>query len=246
MRYAVSFFVGGVGLLVALFIFGVGLPWQTITWGRIITSQPNTITVVGTAERQETNQLASFSAGVEAANLDKQVALTQVQQLMDTLIADVKLAGIPEADIKTQNVSVWQSQDPVPAINGRVSTKPGEWRVNNTIEVTVRDATKTEQIQQVLNNSGATNVYGPSYRTDDSQTGEDLLAMAVANAREKADQVAAAQGMKVVKVLNITEGGSTGGVVVPYAMEAKGMGGGPILPGTSTISSSAVVVFEIR
>jgi uncharacterized protein len=247
MKQVANYFLAGLALLVVLFIMGVGLPWNTITWGQIITKQPNTITVVGTAEKQEANQLASFSAGVEAANLDKAIALNQVQQQMESLIADLKEAGIPEADIKTQNVSVWQSQDQVPMPNGRASTKPGEWRVNNTVEVTVRDATQTEQIQQVLNNSGATNVYGPSYRTDESQNGDDLLALAVANARSKAEAVAQAQNMKIVRVVSVNEGGSTGGIM-PMAMDAKGLGGGggPILPGTSTISSSAIVVFEVR
>lgn len=245
MRQALHYFAAGLGVIVVLFILGIGLPWANISWGRIIFDSPRTITVTGSAQREEANQLASFSAGVEAANLDKQAALTAVQQQMEKLVADLKAANIPQADIKTSNVSVWQSQDPVPMDNGRTSTKPGEWRVNNTIEVIVRDVKMTEKVLQILNSSGATNVYGPNYRADETQKGNDLLAKAVEDARAKADAVAAAQNVSVVRVLSITEGSAAGGVF-PMALKDGAGGGGPVLPGTSTISTSATVVFEVK
>ncbi len=247
MKQALNFFAGGLGLFIVLFILGMGLPWREISWGRMTFDPPRTITVTGTAQREEANQLASFSAGVEATNLDKQIALTAVQEQMEKLISDLKTAGVPEADIKTQNVSVWQSQDPVPMNNGRTSTKPGEWRVNNTIDVTIRDVAMTEKVQQILNASGATNVYGPNYRADDSQTGDDLLAEAVEKARAKAEAIASARNMRLVKIISIVEGGTNGGMI-PYAAMEKGAGGGggPVLPGTSTVGASATVVFEVR
>lgn len=220
------------------------LPLDNFEWGSLNLGVDRTIAVTGMAQRQEQNQLASFSAGVEAVNVTKETAITEVNQKMEEIITSLKAFGIAEADIQTQSMSVYQDQESYYE-NGAQRYRPGQWRVSNTVEVTVREVDSVSQINRLLAKSGATNVYGPNYRTDDTQTGDDLLSEAVADAQKKAAALATSQNLKLGKILQITETGASNAYPMVYD-RAMGGGGGPAEPGTSTLSKSVSVTFEIR
>lgn len=232
-----------VGLLIILAVCWA-LPLEKINWGSVNLGSNRTISVTGMAQREEANQLASFTAGVDAVNLDKESAVNEVNKIMDEIIASMRGLGIAEEDIQTQSMSVYQEQEAF-YDNGVQRTRPGQWRVGNSIEVTVRDVGQVSVVNGVLNSSGATNVYGPNFRSDESQTGDDLLGEAVADAQTKAESLAQSQNLKLGKILQITETGAISNYPVMYD-RAQGGGGGPAEPGTSTLSKSVSVTFEIR
>lgn len=231
--------------VVALLAGAYFIPWHNVSWGSVTMQSPRTVTVTGEATKQESNQLASFSAGVESRNVDKQTAIDSVNAEMNKIIESVKALGITEADIKTQNMSVYQSQESY-YDNGAQRTRPGEWMVSNSVDITVRDVAKVDELNKVLSSSGATNVYGPNYRTDDTQRGDDLLSAAVANAREKAQALADSEGVELGSVLGVIESGSVSNIVPMYRMDAGGGGGAAALPGSTTLSKSVSVTFEIE
>ncbi len=230
----------------SLIILGVLwiLPLDGLEWGSINLGVDRTISVTGTAQREEKNQLASFSAGVEAVNANKETAVSEVSQKMEEIIALLKDSGIVEADIQTQSMSVYQDQESYYE-NGAQRYRPGQWRVSNTVEVTVREVNAVSQINDMLAKSGATNVYGPNYRTDDSQKGDDLLSLAVADAQQKAETLAESQNLKLGKIQQITEMGASNVYPIMYD-RAMGGGGGPAEAGTSTLSKTVSVTFEIK
>ncbi len=233
-------------VVVSLIVLGVLwiLPLDGLEWGSINLGVDRTISVTGTAQREEKNQLASFSAGVEAVNANKETAVSEVNQKMEEIITMLKDSGIAEADIQTQSMSVYQDQESYYE-NGAQRYRPGQWRVSNTVEVTVREVDAVSQINDMLTKSGATNVYGPNYRTDDSQTGDDLLSLAVADAQQKAQALAKSQNLKLGKIQQITEMGASNVYPIMYD-RAMGGGGGPAEAGTSTLSKTVSVTFEIR
>ena len=156
------------------------------------------------------------------------------------LIASFKSFGIAEADIQTQSANVYEQQE-------TDKTKKNNWIVNNTIEITLRDVSKANDLMDLLNKSGANNVYGPSFRIEDTKTAErTLYESAMTDAKERAELIAKASGRKLGKVMNVIEGNS--GVSYPmYAMKADGLGGGAELEtGTSTISKTLTVTFELK
>lgn len=232
-----------VGLIIVLAICWA-LPLEKINWGSINLGSNRTISVTGMAQREEANQLASFTAGVDSVNLDKETAVTEVNKKMDDIITSMRGLGIEEGDIQTQSMSVYQEQE-VFYENGVQRTRPGQWHVGNSIEVTVRDVSQVSEVNGVLNSSEATNVYGPNFRSDETQTGDDLLGEAVADAQTKAESLAQSQNLKLGKILQITETGAVSNYPIMYD-RAMGGGGGPAEPGTSTLSKSVSVTFEIR
>lgn len=227
----------GVAVLILVIIAAFVLPWRNINWGRI-QFQGETVVVTGESKVKQINEVASFSAGVNVVNANKEQAIAEVDKKINELIDSIKAFGIASGDIKTQNVSLYQQQDP------NLSPK---WVVNNTVEVTLRDVTKTQDLMNLLNKSGANNIYGPNFRIEESnETEKSLFDSAITDAREKATIIAKSAGRKLGKVVNVSEG--SGGTVYPmYSMKADGLGGGAAAePGTSTISKTLVVSFELK
>lgn len=228
-------------LLVIAFLF----VFQFVRWGSIVISPPQTITVSGTASSQESNQIATFYAGASAVNADKQAAIDEVNGKVDEVLVNIKDFGIDPADIQTQNMSVYQDQEQYYE-NGAQRSRPGMWRATNSINITLRDISKASELVGILTASGLTDVSGPNYSMDDStQAKTALLTAAVKNAREKADLLAEDQGKKVYKVLSISEGESQSGIY-PMFDRAMGGGGGPVESGSTTVSTSVTVVFEVH
>lgn len=231
----------GIVLLVGLLL----LPWHTVGWGTVSLAPARTVTVTGTAKTQLTNQVSSFTAGINVTDDNKDSAISKANSTMEAIIAAVKEFGIPDGDIKTNNLSIFQQED-MYYDNGIQKYRPGSWRVSNNVDVTLRDVTKATGLTEVLTSSGATNVYGPNFSVDDTDETEiGLSAQALENARIKAAEIANASGRKLGGVISVTESGADSQSPV-YMREMGGGGGAPLEPGGSTVQKSLSVTFELR
>lgn len=241
-------------LLFALFlsVFLIGgafiMPWQSVHWGKVELSPSSTVTVTGLAESQQKSQVANYSAGVSAVNDDRETALSEVDQKVTAIIDAVKGFGIADEDIKTQNLNIYQSEEQYYE-DGVSKQRPGQWRVSNTIEIKLRDVNRAQELASILTQSGATNIYGPNFTLDDTKEAEiALIDAAIANAREKAEKIAASSNRQLGVVIFVNEGTSQGVSPVFSRLESGGGGGGggPIEPGTGTVSKSVTVTFELK
>ena len=229
-------------VLVSLSLFLLTV--KNIEWGKVRYLQSETVTVTGEAKTTQKNQLASFNAGVNVIKTNKDEAVAEVNQKMDALIETVKALGVPEEDIKTQTMSVYQQQDPSqPKVNG-------SWSVNNSVEITLRNIDKVNELTDLLNKSGANNVYGPNFRIDDTNSIEKTLYdAAVQDAKDKATLIAKASGRKLCKVVTVNDGGTVSNIYPMYSSlkAADGMGGGAVSePGSATVSKTLTVSFEFN
>ena len=69
-----------IGTIILILLLVWIIPWNKVNWGRISWEQPELVTVIGEAKSQEKNQIANFSAGVMAQNMDKNEAITEVNK----------------------------------------------------------------------------------------------------------------------------------------------------------------------
>lgn len=220
------------------------VPWREVDWGKIQFSPQKTITVTGQAETQQRSQIATFTAGVSAVKDDKQTAIDEVNQKIETIIQAVKDFGIEDEDIKTQNLSVYQDEETFYE-EGVQKRRPGQWRVSNSISATLRDVDRASDLADLLMSSGATHVNGPQFSLDQAQTEDDFLfEEAIKDAQEKAETIARASGAQLGKVISVTEGSTSR--AQPLYFEAGAGGGVPIEPGSSTVSKTVTVVFELK
>lgn len=233
---------------VIVFAAAYFLPWKNINWGKVTWEQGNTVTVTGEARTQQKNQIASFTAGVNSVNDKKETAVGEVNTKIEALIKAVKEFGVSQADIKTQNLSVYQNEE-MYWDNGVQKSRKGQWRVDNSVEIILRNVDNANKLVDLLTSSGATNVYGPNFQMDDTNKIETgLFDEAIKNAREKAEAVAKSSGRKLGKVVTVTEGSSTSGIFPMYssAKAVDGMGGASAETGSTTVTKSVTVVFELK
>lgn len=228
-------------VLIVFLLFFV-LPLRNINWGKINIGQDTGITVTGEAKTQVRNQIASFTAGVNINKASKDAAVKEVNDKMTKLIEDIKAFGVKAEDIKTQGMSINESQN--------WETKVKEWYASNSIQITLRDVDKASSFADLLAKSGANNVYGPNLMLDESNTAEKALyEEAMKDAKEKAEAIAKTAGRKLGKVISVMDSNTTD-YSRPYLMSAKeGMGGAvaaPVEAGATTVSKSMTVVFEMR
>lgn len=219
-------------------------PWSDIDWGKLENGQAKVIRVVGSADSKSANEVANFSATVSSINDKKDVAVAEVNGKIDEIIKSLKEFGIKDEDLKTTNLSIYQQEEPYYQ-DGVQKFKPGQWRVNNTVEVSLKEVSRADALSDLLSKSSATSVWGPNFGLAESGEAESMLVeLALKNAMEKAQKLASAAGVELGKVVSVAEIEAN---TIPYASEMGGGGGGAKLePGTTKVTKSLDVVFEIK
>ena len=230
-------------ILVGLFL----IPWKKINWGKVSFVPAEMVTVSGEAKSLQKNQIATFSAGADAVNDKKETAVGEVDQKVSAIIQAAKDFGIDQQDIKTQSLSVYQSEE-VYYEGGVQKSRKGQWRVSNTVEITLRDVSRAADLATILTNGGATNVYGPNFQMDDTNTAEKgLYDEAMKDAKAKAEIIATSAGRKLGKVLSVNDGGTSVGQVYPMYAKTDAMGGGtPVEGGSTSVTKTLTVSFELE
>ena len=164
------------------------------------------------------------------------------------MIQALKDFGIDAKDIRTTNFSIWP-QDKYDPLTG---TPTGEkvYVVDNTVYVTIRDLDKLGELLDTVIAAGANTVNSIQFDVADKDEAlKQARADAVKDAKEKAQELADAAGVKLGDVQTIGFYDS-----VPYPVyEGKGGGGGvaaaaavPIQPGQLTFTVTVNVTYEIK
>ncbi len=229
-------------MFLGIFLF----PWKMINWGTLKLATDRTIMVTGSAETKTKNQIASFTAGVSATKDNKEDAVNEVNGKMDEIVKAVKAFGVRSEDIKTQNNSIYQMQEYY-YDNGTQKSRPGQWSVNNSIEIILREVDRAAALADLLSKSGANNVNGPNFMLDNTTTFEASLATeAIADARKKAEAMAESSGAKLGEVVTVVEGYNAT-PVYPLSMMGRGGGGGAVVePGSATVGKTVTVTFRLE
>lgn len=201
-----------------------------------------TITVTGYGSVSVTPDTASVIIGVNIVDPVLADAQAEASDQMTAIIATLNAEGIEDADIRTSNysVNVNQSYDS----NGT----PGEvtgYTVSNQVSVTVRELSKLGALLDSVVAQGANSIWGVNfYLADPTDAAKQARELAVADAMERADQIAAAAGSSVGDIISISEATS------PYATDlyAKGAGGAgvPIQTGSSVVSAAVTITFALE
>lgn len=211
--------------------------------------QSGTIAVTGVGEVIVIPDTANIQIGVQVFAEELSEAQRQSTEQISTIIDTIKAAGIKDRDIQTSNysVSIRQQYD-----DQGIATAVLGYDIYNTLSVTVR---KLDQLGTILDQvvaAGANQIYGIYFFTSDL-TGATAQAReaAVKDAQERADQLAAAAGVDVGRIINISEGYSSAPVAMDYgkggrAGDAQGAASEvPILSGSQTVQISVSVTYEI-
>jgi len=219
-------------LLAAAAIAGVAQPHL----GRsATTSNATSITVTGNGTVNATPDRASFDFGVTTQAATAADALSRSSDQARAIVSALEQAGIDAKDIQTTDVSLW----PRTRANG---TEIVGYTASNSVDVTA-PLTKAGAVVDAAVGAGANNVDGPNLDTSDkSSFYDDALKQALADAKGKAQALAAASGLNITGVEKVTEGGQAN--PLPYFGAAKASAAGvSIQPGTQQIQASVTVTY---
>lgn len=202
--------------------------------------------VVATGEVTRVPDIARVSAGVVTQAQTAQDAIRQNGAKMQSVRAALERAGIAARDIQTSNVSLQPdyryAENQPPQLVG--------YRASNEVTVRFRDIAETGRILDALVAEGANQINGPMLSVDRPEAAlDEARTAAIGTARARADLYARTLGMRVVRVLSVSEPGAIQMPPVPVMrmeMAARDAGGTQIEPGEQTLSVTLTVSFELQ
>lgn len=201
--------------------------------------------VVATGEVTRVPDLVAINAGVVTQATNAVEAIRQNAARMEAVRAALRAAGIADRDIQTSNISLnpeyrYQENMP-PQLTG--------YTASNQVNVRFRDIRNTGRILDALVAEGANQINGPSLTIDKPEAAlDEARAKAVAAGRARAELYARALGMRVVRLLSVSEGG---GYSVPPPMpmmraQAADSAATKIDPGEQQLQVTLAMSFELQ
>jgi uncharacterized protein len=194
--------------------------------------------------------IAIVSIGVSTRAATAREALDGNSADMTKVIDTVKGEGVAERDIGTSGFSIWpvyEQRPPNP--DGTVDETPPKvigYQVTNEVRVTIRDIGKSGGILDKVVSAGANQVNGITFDVADRDTpADEALALSVKDAAKKAAIMADAAGVRLVRVLNVSGGGSLPPGPVYRSEVAFAAKAVPVMPGEQRVTANATVTWEI-
>lgn len=209
-------------------------------------ANPRQVTVVGSGHVEGVPDTLTAEVGIEFTAPDVTAAMDQTNDRQQAVLGALAGAGIDRKDISTTDVTL-QPQYGTPPPGG-TATITG-YRAANAIAVKIHPPDAASRILALIAGAGgdATRIDSVSYSiSDDSQLVKDARARAFDDAKNRAGQYAQLSGLRLGKVLSISEAtGSApprGAPGAPKAMPAAV----PLEPGQQTVSFSVTAVWELN
>jgi hypothetical protein len=206
-----------------------------------------TIAVAGEGRASARPDQAEISTGVVTDGATAKDALAKNTARMAEVIAALKKMGVAEKDIQTSGFTlqpIYLPQGP-----GQNAPRIGGYQAANNVTVKIRDLDKLGDILDQVVQTGSNSVGGVSFSIAEP---EPLMTQAreaaIANARARAETYAKAAGVKLGKVMNVSEGSAPPPVPV-YAARSAEMAPSaavPVEPGQQQVMVMVSVVFEIN
>lgn len=209
------------------------------------------LTVSADGRSNRVPDLAVFSAGVTTQGQTAGEAMRANAAAMTRVIAALKKAGVAEKDIQTSSIQLNPVYgQPVVGPNGQVAQEPRivGYQATNMVSIKARDIKNFGKVLDALVASGANQISGPSFQMADPTAAMDEARVdAIKAARGRADLYAKAAGLRVVRVVSISEGGYSPPQPKYAMMEARTADAAstPIQAGEVEAQVSVTVQFEL-
>lgn len=246
----------GVGALF-LVIMGYERIWK-INLGPV--PMPSQIAVEGQGKVTVIPNIAETSFTVISEGLTPSQVQTDNNKKMSAAIEYLKKNGVEDKDIQTTgyylNPKYYYPTDtryPYPQVNS--PTIVG-YTLNQTITVKIRELSKAGDLVAGVVEQGINQTSGISFTVDDDKLKEyqnEARMKAFSEARQKAEAMSKAAGVRLGKVMTFSE--NFYGGPIPYYAKGLGMGGGgadaavasaPIQVGSQEVSVSVNITYLIK
>lgn len=211
---------------------------------------PPMLSANGSGVESAAPDMAVVTLGVLSRAATAREALDANNTDMAKVIQSVRGQTIADKDISTSGFSI------SPVYSRPPQPQPGEemveptivaYQVSNQVRIVVRDIDKTGAIVDSAVSAGANQAGSINFDIEDRQALSDkAIAAAIADARRKAELMAEAAGVRLVRVLSVNANEGGGGPV--FRLEASDAAAAPPVPvmgGELSISANAQISWEI-
>lgn len=213
---------------------------------------PGTISVTGEGKVQIAPDIAEMSFGVTTGTQSTaKAASDKVASDMQKILAAVKAQGIQDKDVTTENFylnPVYDWTDGRQRLRGYEATQ--------SLRVKVRDLEKVGAVLTAATDNGANQAGGVSFTLEHPEAKKDeARTQAIANAKKKAEELAAQLGQRLGDVQSFSENGGGWYPPIVYAREAYGVGGSTdgavknqaVMPsGEQDLTVNVTITYELR
>jgi hypothetical protein len=236
-------------LLAGLMLGAISLPAAAAAQQAVTLVQPvagTRLEISATGEATRVPDIAIISAGVVTRAATAKGALQQNAAQMERVRAALRRAGIAERDIQTANINLNPEyryvENQPPRLTG--------YSASNQLNVRFRDIAATGDILDALVAQGANQINGPSLTIDKPQEAlDEARGKAIAVGRARAELYARSLGMRVVRLLSVSESSGTYHGPRPMAVMAEARGGDAstkIDPGEQKLEVTLGMAFELQ
>jgi len=209
------------------------------------------ITTSAMAEAMVTPDRAQVTVSVQTENADVKVAQAENARMMDEVTRALESSGIARIDMKTTGYSIYPVYDDSGSL---FRQKVRYYRVTNSLQVTVRDVSRTGEVIDIAVGAGANQVDSIIFMVSEEleeATRAEVLMKAVRKALRDADVVAGASGVTIKGVKEISVGGYYSPVLYENArvgaadMKTQAAVPTPIEPGQVKITAQVTTTYII-
>lgn len=240
---------------------------QTSVAAPALSAGATLLSVTAEGQSRRPPDLALFSAGVVTQAATAAEALASNAARMDRVMAALRRAGIETRDLQTAAVTL-QPRYSDPERDAQVRARelrqpyvpPAQpdapriigYEARNSLSIRLRRLGQMGRVIDTLAVEGANQIDGPNFTVEDQRAAlDEARTEAVAHARARAELYARAAGLKVARILSISESGGfypvnqivvTGRMAGPAAPPPPPT---PIAPGEVALGVSLSVQFEL-
>jgi len=185
-----------------------------------------------------------INAGVttQAATASEAIRANAVQ--IDSMRAALRRAGVADRDIQTSSVNLspeWRH------VENRSPQFIG-YRAHHMVNVRFRDVANAGRILDALVAAGANEINGPTFEVEQPAAAlDEARTRALQGARARAQLYAGALGMRVKRIVAISEAGGMRPMPMGYARDAaQSASATNIVLGEQSLTASVTVTFELE
>lgn len=265
LKFSLSFLICLILFFLTFFLYTKAAGPLPFKVDSISTQKLDNFYVTGTGKSSIKPDKGTVRVGVNSTGKTADEAKSKMNEVINRVSSALKALGISEADIKTENLSVYPIYNDVKPLVMQVpelmpvgTTPPNpdgkatSYNGNTTIVITVRKIDLANQVIDTATAQGANQLGGVQFDNTDTTAAEnDARIKAIADAKQKAQTAAQAAGFKLGKLLNYQE--NAGGNVayydkaMPMAASGRAEDSAPtqIEPGENEVSMTVTLSYEV-
>jgi uncharacterized protein YggE len=226
-----------------LYLYNTFGPPLRFSVSSVATTKDTLFTVTGEGKASAIPDQATIRMGMTSSKPTISDAQNEVNATVNNLLSRLGSLGVEKKDIKTENYSVYPQYSQTNKIQG--------YTVSSDLVVTIRNIDKINSIIDNATQSGLNMVGGIDFGLSDAkqkEVSQEARENAVKIAKEKAESLAKAGGLRLGRIINVEE--SSNDAIQPIMFKSSEANGAPadtqthVQPGSTDIVTTISLSYE--